>query len=66
MGICVVSFSSRAGGNCSQIGKLIRSAEIHFLELVQKSAGRENRNRYVARCKQMIHDRLHQKISAQE
>ena len=26
MGICVVSFSSRAGGNCSQIGKLIRSS----------------------------------------
>lgn len=25
MGICVVSFSSRAGGNCSQIGKLICS-----------------------------------------
>lgn len=50
----------------AKIGKLIRLAEIHFLELVQKSAGRENRNRYVARCKQMIHDRLHQKISAQE
>ena len=26
MGISVVSFSSRAGGNCSQIGKLIRSS----------------------------------------
>ena len=50
----------------AKIGKLFRSAEIHFLELVQKSAGRENRNRYVARCKQLIHDRLHQKISAQE
>ena len=50
----------------AKIGKLFRSAEIHFLELVQESAGRENRNCYVARCKQLIHDRLHQKISAQE
>ena len=49
----------------AKIYKLIRSAEVQFLELVQKTAGSEVQNRYVARCKQLIHDRLHQKISAQ-
>lgn len=50
----------------AKIGRLLRSAEVHFLQQVQKSMGRENRNRYVTQCKQMIHDRLHQKISAKE
>ena len=50
----------------AKIAKLARSAETHFLELVQKSSGSDAKNRYVARCKQLIHDRLHQKISAQE
>ena len=50
----------------AKMSKLLRSAEIHFLEQVQKSTGTDNRNRYVVRCKQLIHDRLHQKISAQE
>ena len=50
----------------AKLAKLMRSAEIHFLELVQKNAGRESQNRHVFRCKQMIHDRLHQKISGQE
>ena len=53
-------------GDVAKISKLIRSAEIHFLELVQKRTGADVQNRYVARCKQLIHDRLHQKISAQE
>ena len=50
----------------TKIGKLMRSAEIHFLELVQESRRGDVQNRYVERCKQMIHDRLHQRISAQE
>ena len=50
----------------AKIGKLLRSAEIHFLELVQNSEGRAKKSHYVVRCKQLIHDRLHQKISAQE
>lgn len=50
----------------AKITKLARSAEIHFLELVQKQTGTDTQNRYVVRCKQLVHDRLHQKISAQE
>ena len=50
----------------AKITKLARSAEIHFLELVQKRTGADTQNRYVVRCKQLVHDRLHQKISAQE
>ena len=50
----------------AKITKLARSAEIHFLELVQKHNGADTQNRYVVSCKQLIHDRLHQRISAQE
>jgi len=52
--------------DAAKIMKIARSAEIQFLELVQKHAIGDSQNRYVARCKQLIHDRLHQRISARE
>ena len=48
------------------MSKLIRSAEIHFAELVQRAAVGNQSNPHVARCKQLIHDRLHQRISVEE
>ena len=50
----------------ARIVKIARSAETQFLELVQKHAKGNLQNRHVARCKQLIHDRMHQKLSAQE
>lgn len=50
----------------AKITKLARSAELHFADLVQSASVGKEQNRYVVRCKQLVHDRLHQKISAQE
>ena len=49
-----------------RLSNLMRSAEIHFTELVQGGTGQNVPNRYVSKCKQLIHDRLHQRITVAE
>ena len=50
----------------AKILQLFRTAELFFTELVQKSTGGESQNRYVARCRQLVHDRLHRRITVEE
>ena len=46
----------------AEIGKLMRTAEIHYAELVQKARKSRNENPYVRKCKELIHDRLHERV----
>ena len=45
-----------------EIGRLFRSAEVHFAELVQALTHKNDSNIYIRRCKEIIHDRLNEKI----
>ena len=45
-----------------ELGKLMRSAEVHYAELVKKARESRNENPYVRRCKELIHDRLHERV----
>ena len=45
-----------------ELMKLLRSAEVHFTELVHKSARNGAGNRHILRCKEIVHNRLHQRI----
>ena len=49
-----------------EITKLFRSAEIRFAELVRDNSMANVQNRHVLRCKELIHDRLHQRIGVEE
>ena len=50
----------------AEITKLFRSAEMHFAELVQRENRGNSENMYVRRCKELIHDRLNQKLYEDE
>ena len=45
-----------------EIDKLMRSTEIHYAELVREARESTNGNPYVRRCKELIHDRLHERV----
>ena len=45
-----------------EIDKLMRSTELHYTELVREARKSTNENPYVRRCKELIHDRLHEKV----
>ena len=49
-----------------KITELFRSAEVHYAELVRDVSCSHIQNRYVLRCKERIHDRLHQRIQVSE
>lgn len=49
-----------------EIGKLMRTAEVHYTELVKKAKDSSNQNPYVRRCKELIHDRLHERVYEEE
>mgnify|MGYP002622165358 CR=1 FL=1 len=50
----------------AEITKLFRSAEIHYAELVHDIQQKNIRNRYVKKCRELIHDRLHNRILISE
>ena len=50
----------------AKISKLFRSAEVHFAKLVRSAAPNSIQSRYVLLCKELIHDRLHQRIQVLE
>ena len=53
--------------NPAALVKLCRSAEIHFAELVRESSRNNSpQSRYVLRCKELVHNRLHQKVTVTE
>ena len=50
----------------AEITKLFRSAEVHFAELVQRENRGNSENMYVRRCKELVHDRLNEKLYEDE
>lgn len=49
-----------------EIGKMMRSMELHYTELVREAREGGNENPYICRCKEMIHDRLHERVYEEE
>ena len=45
-----------------EIDKLMRSTELHYAKLVKEARESTNENPYVRRCKELIHDRLHERV----
>lgn len=45
-----------------EIGKMTRTMEVHYAELVKKARESRNENPYIHRCKELIHDRLNERV----
>ena len=49
-----------------EITKLFRGAEVQYAELVRDASSHAEQSRHVLRCKEIIHDRLHQRIRVED